>query len=632
MNRRVEIIELPENCDSGEISRTLKLITERSTGAFDINSSRFGKPKVLLACRDKGTRKWGQRWLQQAGFEVELAPEGQDVLAFAREKEPDIIFVESWLKTESGVSLLSQLQGSSEHGAEVFALCTSARQISDALDADVFDIARKPFDWQLLSRRAKKIIAQRLRDLEVAETRETLTSALEVANRARAQLRMSETVEPVTGLPNRTKFVELTKRGINAAHDGDNCLAVFVVGFDRLRLVFEALGRQEANMVMNEIAERLNRCVRRAIDSDTQLTGLRTAAIASFDMGRFGLMLTCSPEKVAAESLRREINEELSKPATIAGQTIYLPTSAGAAFYPEDAQDTDALILRAESAMRDAATAGAAFRFFSGDTGGMASRRLEIEQKLHDAFENNELRLAYQPLIDVTNGAVTGAEALLRWPQPDGGFIGPDEFVPIAEDSGLIIPIGEWVIDTACAQIREWHYKGLPLRRVAVNVAKSQLLTENFQSVVADCLDRHGLNPSVLELELSERGVLSGNQNILSLLRDLKSQGVSLSIDDFGTGDSAIAYLKELPVNTLKIDRSYMAGLANDKKSIDIAAAIIAMGQKLEMTIIAEGVETEAQLAILQALGCNEYQGFLCSPAVAPENIEALFEKFNCSL
>ena len=216
---------------------------------------------------------------------------------------------------------------------------------------------------------------------------------------------------------------------------------------------------------------------------------------------------------------------------------------------------------------------------------------------------------------------------MLRWPQPDGSLIGPDEFVPVAEDAGLMYRIGAFVLDEACRQLRTWYDEGIEPLRMSVNVSKCQVTNGNFAAVVLGCLQKYDIPAECLDLELSERGVLSDNRDVLSLLSQLKNIGVTLSIDDFGTGDAAIGYLKELPVDTLKIDRSYVKEIVRDGAESAMTSAMIALGQKLSMTIVAEGVESREQLAVLESFGCDQYQGFYRSPAVAPDEIAEMFRK-----
>lgn len=614
--------------ETGDFTSQLRVLAKRTTGAFQPSTDHLQTGTALLVCRDKSSQKWGSRWLRQAEIDVTILADGEDALAQARAIRPDVIVVEAWLADRNGEPLFRVFQDAADLEAPVFVLCSSTKEVSAALDAEVFDVARKPFDWQLLSRRTRLAISQVRQAGEIAEMRESLVSALDVANKARRKLRHTEAFEPITGLPNRAKFVELVARGMGAAARDQNHLAVFAIGFTRFQLVVEAMGRGHANHVITEIGNRLNGCVRKAVDNaGASMQGLRTAAVANIGVGRFAVMITCSADQDELVSLQQLLLEEMSRPAVVEGQTVYLSACVGAAGFPQDAEDADTLVLRSEAAMRDAQSRGGGFRFYCADIDAAASRRLKLEHMLHEAIERGELRLAYQPLTDIASDRIIGVEALLRWPQQGGGLINPDEFVPVAEDCGLMPRIGEFVLNEACRQLRVWHDAGLRHLRMCVNVSKCQLVTEDFPATVKRCIERYKLSPQAIDLELSERGVLSGNDDLLDRMLQLKRLGVTLSIDDFGTGDSAISYLKELPVNTLKIDRSYISGLTGEGRDSAITSAMIALGQKLNMTVVAEGVESLEQLLILKSLGCDQYQGFYRSPAVAPEAVVEFFRQ-----
>jgi EAL domain-containing protein (putative c-di-GMP-specific phosphodiesterase class I) len=413
---------------------------------------------------------------------------------------------------------------------------------------------------------------------------------------------------------------------MQAANRDGNFLAVAVVGFSRFGIILEALGRSETNAVFEEIASRLNTCVRSAVDTQRQMSGLRTAVVSDIGNGRFALMLTCDQELKALDRLCAEIEQELAAPAVIAGQTIFLSTSTGAAVYPQDSQDAESLLIKAETAMREAKARGAARRFFCSNSEAAAARRLEIEQGLYRALDRRELKLAYQPINDVMTNRVVAAEALLRWPQKDGSFIGPEEFVPIAEEAGLMGRLGNFVVEETCRQLQAWRKATCDGFTVAINVARSQLMDPNFPDVVARYLRDFALPSSLIDFEISERWALSGNDDAIRQLVQLKSLGVRVSVDDFGTGESSIAYLKDMPIDTLKIDRSYVAQLAADGRDSRMIAAMIALAKQLDLTVVAEGVESQAQLRILQSLSCDRYQGFLYSPAVFADEFCALVD------
>ncbi|MDH3533226.1 MAG: EAL domain-containing protein [Gammaproteobacteria bacterium] len=613
--------------DSGDLTAQIKVLAQQSTGQFDLRADGLEQFRALLVCRDKSSQKWGPRWLRQSGIQCSIVTEPDKALQAARSMVPDVIIVEASLTDRDGDALYQVFADAADLSMPVCVLCSSTRDVTAALDADAFDVVRKPFDWQLLSRRARTAIVKNRHEQELAELRDSMSEALLLANQARKQLRESESFEPLTGLPKRSKFVQLLEQATRAADRDETRIAVITIGFGRFRLIVEAMGSQFADRTVSEVAERLSNCLYDAGDLQHPTGGLRTAALGNTGAEQFALMFTCSRSGDEIDALQRRISDELAKPVFFDGQSVHLTAHLGIACYPEDACSAESLLVRSETAMSKARARGSEVSFYSAAADAQAVRRLQLEHMLLEALDRGELRLAYQPLNDMASNRIVAVEALLRWPQADGSFIGPDEFVPVAEDAGLMKRIGTLVVDAACRQLRAWRGQGIEALRMCVNVSKCQLMDREFPDKVRHCLEEHGVPPASLDLELSERGVLSDNDDLLDILLQLKRIGVTLSLDDFGTGDAAIAYLKELPVDTLKIDRSYIGGLANDGKDKAITAAIIAMGQKLGMSVVAEGVETSQQLDILATLGCDQYQGFYCSPAVAPETIVAMLHK-----
>jgi len=602
--------------------RKLSMPTRPSNDAFEDDSG-----SALLLCRDNSARKWGQRWLTQAGLQTYMPPDPVNGLEIARSKVPDVIIVEAGLQDVAGVPLFSALADAADLAVPIIVMCSSSKETAAALEADVFDVVRKPYEWQLISRRARRASLQFVTEKKLGEKTDSLAKALAIAEAARQQLRSRESFEPVTGLPNKTKFIGLLKRGMHAVDRDGTKLAVFVIGFTRFRLVIEAMGQEQADKVLTEIGQSLAGCLRYAGAPRADMNGLRTAAAGSLDQFRFALMLTCSNDDEELRILQNQLLDTLSQPIQVSGQTVYLSACLGVALYPQDADDADSLLQRADNAMRDAQSRGGGFKYYCAETDAAAARKLRIENMLHEALDRNELTLAYQPITAIDGSHVVAAEALLRWPQEDGSFIPPAEFVPIAEESGLIIRIGEYVLDEACRQLKAWHRVGIALPHICVNVAKAQLISAGFADSIRHILDRHDLDPGYLELEISERGVLSGDYEVISQLVEIKELGIRLSVDDFGTGDSAIAYLKELPIDVLKIDQSYVAGLTVNHKDEAITSAMVALGQRLNLKVIAEGVETAEQLSILKKLGCDTFQGFLVSRAVSADAFTELLKK-----
>lgn len=611
-----------------DLTRSLKALSVSTiVGVEDATLGDDLSHTALLVCRDRSAEKWGIKWLSQFDFKTNLISVPADVLSVARETRPDIIIVEAGLSDSDGVTVFKSLQDAADLNVPLIVLCSNSKEVQAALDAEVLDVVRKPIEWQLVARRARTAAGLNDTAMQIDSDRQSLTEALALAEQARQRLRSFQSFEPVTGLPNKSKFLDLVSRGMNAAERDGNALAVLVIEFNRFGLIVEALGQDGADMIMAEIGDRVRACLEQVSTQLPQMPGLRTAAAANLDSGRFGLMLTCSSEDTELVLLKKTLDDELSLPMQVGGQTVHLSICIGATVFPRDASSADALLQRADNARRDAQQGGGGFKFYSREADAAATRKLEIEDMLYEAFDRQELKLAYQPILDVKSSRVIGAEALLRWPQPDGKSIGPEEFVPIAEECGLMIQLGAWVLDESCRQLQAWQNEGLPPLRMSVNVSRCQLMAGGFAETVKRVLKKYDLDPTRLDLELSERGVLLGLNEAISQLHLLKKLNIQLSIDDFGTGDAAIAYLKELPIDVLKIDRSYINGLDGQGKDTAITSAMVALGQRLDLIVIAEGVETPEQLNILREFGCDEYQGFYQSPAISSEAFAEFIKK-----
>lgn len=580
---------------------------------------------ALLLCKDGDSRKWGPRWLSQCDLQVSVPPDPANALQIVRSNQPDVVVVDASMETADKRRIFEVLQEAADVQSRIIVLCAGNAEIKLALESGVYEMARKPYNWQLIAKRARRAVRIKHRAQAFDEANAGLKEALEIANTARERLRSQERFEPVTGLPNKSKFVDLLRRAMHASERDQNQLAVIVIGFTRFRLVIEAMGQEQADLVLTEIGRKLGACLAESnIEFDSDGKGLRTAAIGSLDSFRFGLMITVQSDE-SLRAFQQRLLEAMSRPIQVMGQVVYLSACLGVAVYPQDADEVDKLLQRADNAMRAAQGRGGGCTYYCSETDRAAARKLKLEHMLHEALDREELSLVYQPIVDVVSGQTHSVEALLRWRQDDDSYISPEEFIAVAEESGLMLRTGEFVLENACRQFASWRRDGRTLSQVCVNVAKAQLMSPDFVDTVKRVLAKTELEACHLELEISERGVLSGNSDIVSQLQEIKDLGVHLSIDDFGTGDSAIAYLKELPVDTLKIDRSYIAGFADDGKDIAIASAMVALGQRLNLSVIAEGVETGEQLNVLRGFGCDSYQGFLAAkPMSAVEFLKYL--------
>ena len=422
-------------------------------------------------------------------------------------------------------------------------------------------------------------------------------------------------LDVLTQLPNGDRFRHLLHKAISIHGQSDGEVGVLVIGLDRYRLVNEAIGRQNANLLMGLFADRLRTCLGDRDIIGGADCGAITAVAARLGGARFAMMIS-NAQTDEIVRVRQAIQSQLEQPFEVAGQSIYLTASIGAAIFPRDNSSADGLLNCAETAMIDAQESGTGFEFFAKPKDSSSMRLLNLDRMLREALRNNDLKLAYQPITATDTGKVVGAEALLRWHHAEEGTISPADFVPVAEKTGLMQEIGDLVIRAACKQLRDWIDNGMTPIRMAVNLSLCQLLRGDVVAVVQEALEDYRLKPGWLEIELSERGVLNQRPEVVQEINRLKGIGVRISIDDFGTGQAAIGYLKDLPVDVIKIDRSYVSGAIRSERDEAIASGMVALAQRLNATVIAEGVETREQLDMLRAWGSQECQGFLFSPAV----------------
>lgn len=418
---------------------------------------------------------------------------------------------------------------------------------------------------------------------------------------AEEQVQFLAYYDALTGLPNRTLFQDRLAKALASARRRREKVALLFLDLDNFKTINDSLGHSVGDLLLKEVAERLKQGSR---DQDT---------VARLGGDEFVVVLTAAKDiadvTVAADRFLQAMTVEF----IVQDHLLNVACSIGISVFPDHGTDRETLIKNADAAMYSAKENGNSFQFFTHDMNARAVERLNLESSLRLAEDRKQFFLVYQPQVDITTGRIMGAEALLRWRHPELGLVPPSKFIPIAENSGLILPIGEWVLKTACAQARQWQDEGLPLLPVAVNVSSAQFRQESFPELIRRVLRETGLPPQYLELELTESLLLSKPDVTLSVSRGLTEMGVKLSIDDFGTGYSSLSYLKLLPVYKLKIDRSFVRDVMCNQDDAAITATIIMMGRSLNLRVIAEGVENEEQMSFLRAHQCDEVQGYYFS-------------------
>jgi diguanylate cyclase (GGDEF)-like protein/PAS domain S-box-containing protein len=422
--------------------------------------------------------------------------------------------------------------------------------------------------------------------------------------------------DTLTNLPNRILFRDHLELELAHAHRNERMVAVMFLDLDRFKIINDTLGHAFGDQLLKAVADRLRECVREG-DTVSRLGG-----------DEFAFIIPDIVQPQDAASVAQNILIAMSRSFQIEGHEVHVTPSMGIAMYPSDATDADSLIKKADTAMYHAKEHGKnTFKFYMEDMNISNLERLTMENDLRKALDKGELLVYYQPLIDQNTGQIISMEALLRWQHPSLGMIHPAKFIHIAEETGLIIPIGEWVLMTACTQTKIWHDAGFSTLRIMVNLSGRQFRQQNLVNTIRDVLQKTGLEPHYLELELTEGIVMQNNMAILKTLHELKALGILLSIDDFGTEYSSLSYLKRFPIDTLKIDRSFVQDITTNPDDAAIVTAIVAIAESLKLNVVAEGVENKEQAAFLHQLHCNNIQGYVYSHPLPADDIEHLLLK-----
>ncbi len=477
------------------------------------------------------------------------------------------------------------------------------------------DFITKPFDidevrarvrthleLSRLRRFLEDLVAQRTAMLEVSEEKYRI-----LAHR-----------DPLTGLPNRVLFAEQLEQAILHAERNRGQFALLFLDLDNFKTINESLGHSRGDQLLIEVGRRLQ-AVRPGSD-----------AIARIGGDEFNIIIERRPGMPWVDLIAQRMMEALAEPFLLDGQAVYVGATIGIALYPADGASAEVLQSNADAALHQAKLAGrGTLRFFSPEMSSRARSRLSLEADLRRALENDELCLYYQPLVDLVSGQIVGAEALVRWNHPERGMVSPGEFIPLAEESGLVVRLGDWVLREACRQIRQWCDTGLAPRQTSVNVSAVQLSRDGLVESVKDALACSGVAAERLELEITESSVMADHERSLRALADLRRLGVRLSIDDFGTGYSSLAYLQQLEVHKLKVDMSFVRDMTTNSGKASIVRAVVALGHSLGLEVIAEGVEDAGQARFLRAMQCDVIQGYLVSRPLPAEAMTRFLTEFS---
>ena len=572
-----------------------------------------------------------ERLLRYDGYQILHANSGKQGLEILAQHDVGVVISDQRMPEMSGVEFLSQVR---ELYPETIRIILSGYADLESVTAAInrgaiYKFFTKPWDNEVL----RVDVMEAFWRHDIAREKEQLLQEIQAANNQLAQvnLELADAIghkdsqiehiahyDALTDLPNRLLFLDRLVQELARAHRDQCMVAVLSINLDRFNQVNDSFGHPIGDQLLQAAAQRLATHMR-ACDTVARIAG-----------DEFSLVLTDVKAAHAAGEVAQKILDSFAHtPMSVGDIEIFVTVSIGISIYPVDGVNTTTLLKNADAALHQAKNEGRNnFQYYAEQMNASAWQRLQLETELRRALAREEFVLHYQPKVDLESGKIVGMEALLRWQSPERGLVGPGEFIPLLEETGLILAVGEWVLRAACKQACLWQAAGLQDIHVAVNLSTLQFKQPDFAGLVLDILKENDLDPGLgtIELELTESLLMNNAEGAVDTLSKLRQAGIHFSIDDFGTGYSSLSYLKRFPISSLKIDQSFVRDLSTNNEDAAIVAAIIALGHSLGLKVIAEGVETVAQLAQLRKKGCNEIQGFLFSRPVPAADMTQLLE------
>jgi diguanylate cyclase (GGDEF)-like protein len=546
-------------------------------------------------------------------YECSAAGSAEEALAALSQNTFDLIISDIDMGGMSGLELVPRVHSLSPD--TVVVMVSGNQDIEFAIKAlrvGAFDYITKPLDL----RHVEASVERALKHCHLLKEKRRYKEQLEnLLQQRTAEVDWLAYYDTVTQLPNRALFEDRLKQAVTIARTKEQALGVLFISLDQFKKVNDTLGHGLGDSLLREFAERLKSCIS------------KTDTVARFGNDEFALLRTQIEGTGDVIETIGSLSQVLKFAFDLAGHELFATASVGVSLFPLDGADSQTLLKNAGAALYKAKRSGGAnYQFYTADMHELATRRLALETNLRRAIQNEEFLLHYQPRVSVDSLAITGVEALVRWQHPQLGLVSPSEFIPLAEDTGLIVPIGEWVLRSACQQAQRWRRQGFAPMQIAVNISARQFHDRDLSQTVIRILEETGLPPKHLELELTESSIMHSAEFAAGMLNRLKNMGINIAIDDFGTGFSSLASLKRLPIDALKIDQSFVREANSDPDDAALVMAIITLAHNLRLKVIAEGVETEDQLRFLQLLRCDEIQGFLFSQPLPADKLASLLE------
>ena len=566
------------------------------------------RPKVMIVDDEPINIEVLQDFLQEAGYgRFVSTSDSTTAMAMLFDERPDVLLLDLMMPVVGGFDILKSVQADRilKHIPVIILTASSdPNHKLDALELGASDFLGKPVDPSELVLRMRNTLA------------------------AKAYQDRLANYDALTGLPNRKKYTDHLDWALRQSKRENTIGAALHVGLDRFKQINEAFGPATGDRLLQEVARRLRKCVQETAPGEMVGNTVEKPSLARLGNDEFALLLPVIAEVAGAAGFAARVLKAVALPYHVSGHELFLTCSVGISVFPNDGEEMEVILQDAGVAMHHAKQQGKNHsHFYSQGLNAHSRQRLSVESDLRKALERGEMRLYYQPKYCVQSGRVSGAEALVRWQHPERGLVGPQDFIPVAEESGLIVPLGDWVLRAACEQIKAWQSAGLATPRVAVNVSSHQFREHRLAETVQHALEASGVDPQYLTIEITESVIMENAQQNLDELSQIKLTGVKLSIDDFGTGYSSLSYLMRFPLDELKIDRSFLATIGEAGNKGLLVVAVIAIARSLGLNVVAEGVETDEQLEFLKAQACNEFQGFLFSKPVPADAFAAMLPR-----